>query len=485
MTAVVGPDVDRASASPPTELTVLERIGQPFGLVALILVFLALQALYGAHLPLFGDEAYYWAWSRQPALSYFDHPPMVAWLLRLATMMATSEAAVRLVPLLCTGLSAWLVQALARDVYGKRAAVIALLCFLVMPATQFNVLVATPDAPLMLFWTLALYAGQRAVFSGGRGWHLLTGAAVGCALLSKYTAILFPGALLAFLLLRRRDVLARGDSWLAMLVAVLVFSPVLLWNSEHHWISFAFQYGHGTSPDAVLRWGPWIGFLAGTAMIVSPVLFVVAVTAVLADKTRRDGPTAYLSAFFLLPLAFFVWKGLFHKIELNWAAVAFPAATVLAAGFIARRGLGKTLAAALACALLLSLAIRFPVEMGLPAKWNPLNRLYANRAAVQALLALRRPAEPLLADHYTTASLLRFYAPDHPVVRIPTPSRYSQYDLWATNQPPSTPKGLYLAGSERGRELALACGRVALLRVFAFGAPGFVPQTFYFYRCGA
>ena len=125
MTAVVGPDVDRASASPPTELTVLERIGQPFGLVALILLFLALQALYGAHLPLFGDEAYYWAWSRQPALSYFDHPPMVAWLLRLATMLATSEAAVRLVPLLCTGLSAWLVQALARDVYGKRAAVIA------------------------------------------------------------------------------------------------------------------------------------------------------------------------------------------------------------------------------------------------------------------------------------------------------------------------------------------------------------------------
>ena len=89
---------------------------------------------------------------------------MIAWLLGLATMTATSEAAVRMVPLLCTALGAWCIQALARDIYGKRAAALAVLIFLIMPATQFNVLVATPDAPLMLFWSLALYAGQRAVF---------------------------------------------------------------------------------------------------------------------------------------------------------------------------------------------------------------------------------------------------------------------------------------------------------------------------------
>ena len=476
---------DARVGSPSAGKGLLDAAGNPLVLAAIILLFSVLQAIYGAHLPLFGDEAYYWAWSRHPALSYFDHPPMIAWLLGLATMTATSEAAVRMVPLLCTALAAWCIQALARDIYGKRAAALAVLIFLIMPATQFNVLVATPDAPLMLFWSLALYAGQRAVFSGGRGWHLLTGLSIGLALLSKYTAILFPGALLLFLLLRRRDVLKRRDSWLAMLAGALIFSPVLLWNFEHHWISFAFQYEHGTSRDTLVRWGPWFEFLAGIAMIVSPIVFVLALAAAFARHTRRDGQALYLAAFFILPLAFFAWKGLFHKMELNWAAVAFPAATVLTAGFIDKHRLGKTFMAAMASALLLTLAIRFPVAMGLPAKWNPLNRFYANREAVQALLELRRPGEPLLADHYTTASLLGFYAADHPTVRIATPSRFSQYDLWAAGQLQSTPRGLYLAGADMGAALAQACGSAALLRIFKASAPGFVPQTFHFYRCGA
>ena len=270
-------------------------------------------------------------------------------------------------------------------------------------------------------------------------------------MLSKYTAILFPGALLLFLLLRRRDVLKRRDSWLAMLAGALIFSPVLLlWNSEHHWISFAFQYEHGTSRDA----------LCAGAMVRIPGRdrddrfanrVRVCTAAAFARHTRRDGQTLYLAAFFILPLAFFAWKGLFHKMELNWAA-----------GVSSRHGAdgrihrqtprpGQTFMAAMAGALLLTLAIRFPVAMGLPAKWNPLNRFYANREAVQALLELRRPGEPLLADHYTTASLLGFYAADHPTVRIATPSRFSQYDLWAAGQLQSTPRGLYLAGAGHGR----------------------------------
>lgn len=455
------------------------------GVMPILLLLLALQGIYSAHLPLFGDEAYYWAWSTHPGLSYFDHPPMIAWLLRLATLFGTSELAVRMVPILCFGLTAWLIHAMARDIYGPRAGLIALLIFAAMPATQIGVLVATPDAPLMLFWTLSLFLVHRAIFLGGVRRHVLAGVAVGLALLSKYTAILFPLSLLIFLLVRRRDVLKRWESWLAMLLALALTAPVLLWNYQHDWVSFVFQYRHGSTTQNTVHWGGWFEFIAGTALIFSPVLFFMALQAVCERKTVwRDDRRLYLAAFFILPLGFFLYKGLFHKMELNWAAIAFPAATILVAGFIDEHRFNKLLLLGLLPALLLSLAIKFPTQLHLPAKLNLLSRLHGNRHVVEALLKLRRPGEPLLADHYSTASLLSFYAPDHPTVRIPTATRFSQYDLWAADAPSSTPQGLYLSRSDKSKELAQICGRTTLLRTFTVNDPGFTRKTYYFYRCG-
>lgn len=463
-------------------MKLLQTLARPGLAAALILALTALQLAYDAHLPLHADEAYYWAWSQHPALSYFDHPPMIAWLLALTTLQGTSELAVRLVPALCMGLSAWFVYRLAFEVHGRSAAALALLLFVVLPATQMGALLATPDAPVVLFWSLALYASYQAVFSARSGWYLGAGAAIGLALLSKYTAILFPAALFAFLLLRRRDLFLRGPTWLALLLTLAVFSPVLLWNGQHDWISFIFQYKHGSSQDTHLHWGPWFEFIAGIFISFSPLLLAIALVAALEGKTWRDDRRLFVALFLLLPLAFFLYKGLYKKMELNWVAIAYPAATVMAAGYIAERRLWKTLWFGLALALALSLAIKFPVGLGLPVKWNIQNRLVGYREAIADLLKLRRPGEPLLADHYMTASLLGFYAPDHPLVGIPTPTRFSQYDLWPL--PSRQPQGLYLASEDRGAELRSACGSATLLKVFSFDQPGYRGKVFYFYRCG-
>ena len=54
---------------------------------------LLLSALLGVWqvttLPLFAQEAYYWCYAQHPALSYFDHPPMVAWMIWLGTQLST------------------------------------------------------------------------------------------------------------------------------------------------------------------------------------------------------------------------------------------------------------------------------------------------------------------------------------------------------------------------------------------------------------
>jgi len=436
-----------------------------------------------------GDEAYYWSWSRHLDLSYFDHPPMIAWLLRLATAGATNEFNVRLVPLVCFAATAWLIWRLALEIAGERAALVSLASFLLIPATHIGAFAAVPDAPLMLFWTLALYTGHRMLLDDRLRWPLLTGLAIGLALLSKYTAILFPAQLLLFLAVWRRDKLAQGRNWLAAPVALAVFSPVLLWNAGHDWVSLAFQYRHGADEGHGVDWGQWFGFVGGTFAVFSPILLGVAlVAAVRALKCGSDS-RRYLAVACLFPLAFFAWKGLFRKVELNWVAIAFPAATILAGAYLTERKLTRTAATGLLVALLLTTVVKFPLAFGLPAKLNPFNRFYANQASVEALLTFRRDGEPLLADHYTTASLLSFYAPDHPDVSIPTATRPSQYDIWADEPPEAMPRGLYLTSTRQGGPLSCSdleakCGSATFLKTLTLQAPGYLPRTFRFYRCG-
>lgn len=114
-------------------------------------------------------------------------------------------------PLVCFLLTAWLIWKLSDEIDGARAAVITLVIFLRMPATQIGAFAAVPDAPLMLCWTAALYTGHRMLKSRDARWPLLTGLAIGLALLSKYTAILFPVALLIFLGIDRRNILRKID----------------------------------------------------------------------------------------------------------------------------------------------------------------------------------------------------------------------------------------------------------------------------------
>lgn len=460
----------------------LEQLSHPRVAAGLLAILALWQLLYANGLPLFGDEAYYWTWSRDLAASYYDHPPMIAWLLRAATAFASIELTVRLVPVTCAALTGWLIHAIARDVFGARTAALALVLYLIMPATQLNALVATPDAPLLMFWTLALFAALRAIRDERTRDFALTGAALGLAMLSKYTAVLLGGALLAFIVLRRPRWLTLPGTWGAIVLALAVFSPVIVWNARHDWISFAFQYAHGTGASYTLDLGQWAEFLAGLAGIFSPPLFLLAGAACLSRPTWRDPRRTLLALATVLPLALFAWKGLFAKMELNWAGVIFPSATVLAAGFIVEGRRWRWLTASVLITLVLSALIKFPVAMGLPARLNITDRLFGPREAITALLPMRRPGEPLLADHYTTASLLSFYAPDHPPVRIPVHNRFSQYDLRDTTN--TQPRGLFLSRRPDSGELVRTCGEAHQLQVFTATADGFAPKTFYFYRCG-
>ena len=136
------------------------------------------------------QETYYWNYAEHPALSYFDHPPMIAWVIGAGQFFLGKNAlGVRLGGLLLTLLSTWLLYTLGRFWFNRRAGLWAALLFQLIPLYFVYGLLITPDVPLIFFWLLTLYLVSLAVREEKKWAWYLAGAALGLCLLSKYTAI--------------------------------------------------------------------------------------------------------------------------------------------------------------------------------------------------------------------------------------------------------------------------------------------------------
>jgi len=237
---------------------------------AFLLLKLALSPIVG----LGTNEAYAVASGRLFSLSYFDHPPLHFWLAQLGAM-AFGDAAWARLPFIALGAgSSWLVFALTRSLFDERAGVRAVLVF---NLSIFFCLVAgnwiLPDGPLNFF--LLATALTLSPLAKGRSLSMMRWAAAGLlaglAALSKYHGLVFVAGVFAFLVSSGwgRHVLRTGGPWLAVLLAVVVFSPVLIWNARHGWISFGFQ-GARAATGHHFGGGLFVSLVVAQVALISP-----------------------------------------------------------------------------------------------------------------------------------------------------------------------------------------------------------------------
>lgn len=217
-------------------------------------------------------------YSKYPSLGYLDHPPMVAWLIAAGRLaFGDTELGVRIGTWLLAVGSTWLCYRLTADWCGRRPGVAAALLFSITPLFFGTGFLATPDAPLIFFWLVALLSVTRAYQRNPPGWWLLAGVATGLGFVSKYPAVFLVLSTFLFLLSdpRGRRMLLRPWPWLALAVAAIVSSPVIWWNLQHDWASFRFQFarrvaGHGgLAPARTLE---WVGVQFA---LLSPLVFVL------------------------------------------------------------------------------------------------------------------------------------------------------------------------------------------------------------------
>lgn len=391
--------------------------------LALLLVAasLALHVALAGAVPLSPQEAYYWQYARHPALSYFDHPPLAAWTIRATTaLLGDGERAVRLAAALHGAVFALFFFLGGRRLFGERAALLAVAGALVAPIFAVGATVITPDAPLLAGWAAALYCTVRALDEERGAWLLGAGTAAGLAALAKYTGwLLAPQILLALLLDARGRRLLRGPwPWLGLLLALALFSPVLIWNAGHGWASFGFQLASraaGAGHASPGRFGRYVGL---QALAVTPLLWAAAWAGALAAAARWREPSWRVAALFSLPaLALFTAVSPFVWVKGNWVAPAYPAALLAAAALAVeqrRRGaVAATLAVGVAGSLYLHLvmlvpALPFPARDDVTAGWREL----ASR--VEAELRRLPEAAFVVGCTYKPASELAYYLPGRP-----------------------------------------------------------------------
>ena len=408
----------------PVETTLARRI------VAWLLLIFSLRLWIAIKLPLAFDEAYYWLWSQHLSTGYYDHPPMVALVIRLSTMLfGTSEFGVRFVSVLLAIPASWAVWRSAailfkNETLAARAALYFNLTLLVSGGT----VIITPDAPLLLASAFLLYFLAKLWETEKYGWWFAIGATMGFALVSKYSALFMGFSIVLWLLCmpQMRRWLYTPWPYLAGMLAITLFSPVIFWNWQHDNVSFIKQFGRAVSqeftPLNALKVLP-IQF-----GLLTPPIFIlgsIALWKYLTGKERSRAECILLTVLILPMTVYFFWHAFHANVQGNWFMPIYPAFAIAASWqaslqnsrFI--RALRQSAAPVGVGILIISMLHvfyhAFPVQK-LDHTSKAVGFGWDKLAPQIEKLRATSGAQAILTSSYSTQSWLSFYLPGHPLV---------------------------------------------------------------------
>ncbi|MBL7481760.1 glycosyltransferase family 39 protein [Legionella bononiensis] len=190
------------------------------------------------------DTYYYWDWSRHLDLSYYDGSPMIAYLIKISTLLfGNTLFSLTFVGVAVTALTSWVIYNTARQFLEQKPSFVATSLWLFSPLVTSDLIQQTTyDTPLSLFWALTLYFVIHYLKNHENRTLYFIGISIGLMLLSKYSGIVLIVSLIIFLISTRYRVLFKSyHFYLALLISVICFSPVIIWNYQHEWQSFIYQ----------------------------------------------------------------------------------------------------------------------------------------------------------------------------------------------------------------------------------------------------
>lgn len=401
------------------------------------------------------DEAHYALYADRLAWSYFDHPPMVGWIQWPLVAINAPDGILRLIPIVLWIISCVMVYQIAEQIWNlyhpqsesqspSRAGLFAVAVIVFAPLPHVLAVGLVPDSLLTPLALGIVWMALRWIVQDGQyrfsQWILL-GVLFGLAGLSKYTAVLYALAFsVTCLTVRRWSALREPGFYIAILIALLLISPVILWNATHDWISFRYQMDHGAGGEwQWRRVAAFVGIQIGVFGFL-PLLCSWSVLRWSLAQTSKK--LVVLFIFFALPFAVFAalsgGGGLPHWTTPAWFCLAPLAGVGLAVWWEQGKRWFISLFLAIqgtlvAVGLTLVMTAGYPIANQM--KSNPLADLYGWRSAstLANLLVKELKASGIAVQNWTLASRVAWYA--RPTSVFVLDDRFDQFDLWFGSLP--------------------------------------------------
>lgn len=425
----------------------------------LIAALLGVYLILAAVLPAADDEVYYWAWARPLQFSYYDHPPMTAYMIRGSVEIFGDSIFGFRVPA-CLA-SVFVVSVIARLSRPK-----SLLPWIILtPLFTLGAVMITPDAPLLCAWAAYVWwlvevhrrltplaeerfgetgagpQGSPKIADGSLPWWmwLVGGVILGCGVLGKYTmALAVPSGFATFCVIWRQ-----WKKWLPGYIAhgvvsFIVASPILIYNIQHEFVPLLFQWRHsmGDSRPGLKPFGEFVGV---QLLLFGTLPFFLYPWVLWRFRSLCENPRLRVCAcLYALPMTFFLYKSTRAPLQGNWALVMFVSFWPLAAVWYesVRSSLTwRRLAAAsflipAAAVLVLAIHVMTPLPV-IPAQGDRVTRQYALYDTTQQIARrIRERGEPLpvFTPTYQLTAWLRFQSLDgRQIDQISRPSHFTQH----------------------------------------------------------
>ncbi|MCR6660615.1 MAG: glycosyltransferase family 39 protein [Asticcacaulis sp.] len=392
---------------------------------------MVLRLVAGACAGLVPDETYYWLWAQHPSFGYYDHPPMVAWwIAAIPGLPDISALFVRLPFVLSFAGLSWLIYDTGKTLFSEVVARRALLWLNACLLLSIGSVVATPDPPSVLMWAFGLWALAKLQASGKGYWWMVFGLFAGLGVEAKYTNFFLGLGVLAWFVLDKpaRKWLLTPWPWLGGVVALAAMAPNLVWNAQHHWITFAKQFGRIEGAHLTAQY--LLEFLMSQPLLLNPLIFVFVVLGVKAWRKQRDNSPLTLLVALPLPLIAYMLVHVFHdRIQGNWPAPIFPGLVLLAAvgaeggrfGWARKWAAPVGIGVSVIALLLMALSPVLPQQSGtagLGLGWEKLSYAIHDKAS-------ETDSKWIATTDYNTQGELSLHMPDTSIIGMAERDRYN------------------------------------------------------------
>jgi hypothetical protein len=275
---------------------------------------------------LLDDEAYYWVFSRFLDWGYFDHPPMIALMIKAGYTVFHNELGVRIISLLLNIATLFLLEKL---IARKNDLLFYAIAFSLV-VIQIGGILAVPDSPLIFFTALFFFCYKKFIENSSWANTFLLGIVAACLLYSKYHGVL----IIFFVLISNLKLFTNYKTYLAGIIALICFVPHLLWQYNHDWVSFRYHlFESNVNP---YKFSYTTEYLAGQLLLAGPIAGIIIVPAALLYKTK--GSLEKALKFTLVGLyIFFLISSFRGRVEANWTSAAIVPLVILSHQFLYNR----------------------------------------------------------------------------------------------------------------------------------------------------